>query len=123
MGFVLQFALCRVVCLARRCMELRLLTLQELYFLVGTSVDLVDAAEQRQDNKKGRLKPSNIHNIGPIHCFLGGCFSILRGHMQGWANRLALAEALRVFPCKFFSVCFLSPVIYMSSFYTLAKTP
>ena len=53
MGFVLQFPLCRVVCSARRCTELRLLTLYELLLLAGTSIDLV-TTEQRQNNKKGR---------------------------------------------------------------------
>ena len=53
-GFVLWFALCCVLCLAGRCIELRMLKLYELLFLVGTSVDLV-AMEQRQDNKKGRF--------------------------------------------------------------------
>ena len=58
MGFVLLFAVCFVVCFARQRIELCLLTLYEFLFLVGTSVDLV-TVEQRQDNKKGRLKPSN----------------------------------------------------------------
>ena len=62
-------------------MELHMLTLQGLYFLAGTSIDLLDAAEQRQDSKKDRLKPSNVHNIGPIHCLLAGCFPTMRGHM------------------------------------------
>ena len=75
-------------------MELCLLTLQELCFLAGTSVDLVDAAEQRQDSNKGRLKPSNVYDIGPIHYFLLGCFPTMRGHMLVQAKRLDLVRQL-----------------------------
>ena len=44
-------------------------------------------------------------------------------HRSGLVNGLALAEALRVFPCSFFFVWFLSPIIYLSNYYALAKTP
>ena len=91
MGFVLLFALCCMVCSAGRCSELCLLTLYELSFLAGSFVDLV-TAEQRQDNKKGRLKPSNVHDIGLIHCFLPGCFPTMCGHMLAQAKRLALVR-------------------------------
>ena len=105
MGSILRFALCCMVCLVGRCIELRLLTLQGLCFLAGTSVDLLNVVEQRQDSEKGRLKPSNVHDIGPIHCFLVGCFPTMQGHRPGQANCLALAEAIRVFLCKLFLHC------------------
>ena len=41
MGFVLLFAVCCVVCSMGQRTELCLLTLYELLFLVGTSIDLV----------------------------------------------------------------------------------
>ena len=53
MGGLLRCAVCCMVCLAGRCNELCLLTLYELLFLTGTSVDLV-TTEQRQDTEKVR---------------------------------------------------------------------
>ena len=88
---MLLYAVCYMVSLAGRRIKLCLLTLYELLFLVGTFVDLV-AMEQRQDSKKDRLKTSNVHDIGPIHCFLPGCFPIMRGQMLAQAKRLTLVR-------------------------------
>ena len=89
MGFVLLFAMCCVVCSVGRHTKLCLLTLYELLFIAGRFVDLV-TAEQRQDSKKGWS--SSIHDIGPIHCFLSGCFPTMRGHMLAQTKRLALVR-------------------------------
>ena len=96
------FALCRVVCSAGRCTELLLLKVHQLSFFVGTSVDL-DATEQRQDTKTGVLQAIKRSQQRQIQCYLAGCLPTVRHHMPGRANSLALAQALRMFPCRLFA--------------------
>ena len=71
---------------------MRLLTLHELFFLAGTSIDLVNAADQRQDTKKGRLNPFNVHNKGK--------FSVWP--YVGVDKTPSLGQAVRVFPSRLF---------------------
>ena len=63
MGVLPQFAVCCVVCLVGRRTELYMLTLYELLFLEGTSVDL-RAMEEREDSNKDRLFSFVKHACG-----------------------------------------------------------
>ena len=97
-GGVLRFAMCWVVCSAGRCIELCLIIVHELCFLASTSIDLV-AVEQRQGTKKGRLKPSNVHNIGnsmfPCKLFPHNVWSY-----PDASETPSLGQAVRMFPCR-----------------------